>query len=74
METRYEILGMTCDHCARAVRDELTRLEGVSDVAVDVAAGDAVVTSSGPLADDAVRVAVREAGYELAHPGALPLR
>jgi len=38
----------------------------VRDVRVDLAAGTATVTSAQPLAVDAVRDAVDEAGYELA--------
>ena len=61
----YTVQGMTCDHCARAVTEELTKIDGVTDVSVDVAAGKVTVTSAQPLRDDAVREAVDEAGYEL---------
>jgi copper chaperone len=63
--TTYRVQGMTCDHCARAVTEEVTKIEGVTDVAVDVGAGQVTVTSSAPLGSDAVREAVDEAGYEL---------
>ena len=63
--TTYRVQGMTCDHCARAVTEEVTKIEGVTDVAVDVGAGQVTVTSSQPLTDDVVRDAVDEAGYEL---------
>ena len=33
----YAVTGMTCDHCVRAVTDELSRLDGVSVVVVDLA-------------------------------------
>jgi copper ion binding protein len=64
-DTTYTVTGMTCDHCARAVTEEVTKLEGVTDVAVDVAAGRVTVTSAAPLPADAVREAVDEAGYDL---------
>jgi len=57
---------MTCDHCARAVREELTGLAGVSSVEVDVASGKVTVTAAPFPSDDALRGAVEEAGYELA--------
>jgi copper chaperone len=64
------VTGMTCDHCAEAVTEELTRLDGVSDVHVDlVPAGESVVSvaSAGPLAEEAVAAALDEAGgYRLA--------
>ena len=32
----HDVVGMTCDHCARAVRAEVSAIEGVTDVAVDL--------------------------------------
>ena len=60
------VTGMTCDHCANAVRAEISKLPGVTGVDVDVAAG-AVSVCGDPLPGDApLREAVEEAGYELA--------
>ena len=61
----YNVKGMTCGHCVNAVTTELSRLDGVSGVDVDLASGRVTVTSATPLAGDAVRDAVDEAGYEL---------
>jgi copper chaperone len=73
METSYDIQGMTCAHCARSVSEELSGLDGVTSVTVDVDAGTATVVSTAALAEDDVRAAVDEAGYVLARPGLLPL-
>ena len=62
----YSVTGMTCGHCAQAVTSELTALPGVAEVRVDLGAGSVTVTSAAPLADEQVRAAVDEAGYELA--------
>ena len=62
----YSVVGMTCGHCVQAVTSELSTLPGVGDVQVDLGTGTVTVTSDAPLADDAVRAAVDEAGYELA--------
>ena len=67
--TTYTVTGMTCGHCVAAVTKELSGLPGVTDVAIDlVPEGLSTVTvaSAGPLAEDTVRAAVDEAGYELA--------
>jgi copper chaperone CopZ len=61
----YEVKGMSCEHCVHAVTDELARLDGVSDVGVDLATGLGTVTSATPLDEESVRAAVDEAGYEL---------
>jgi copper chaperone CopZ len=60
--------GMTCDHCVMSVTEELTELDGVSDVRVRLVPGGASevrVTSDTPVASDALRAAVTEAGYEV---------
>jgi len=65
----YAVTGMTCSHCVAAVTEEVSRLDGVSAVDVDLNAGGdsrVTVTSAAPLPVDAVREAVDEAGYTLA--------
>jgi len=64
--TTYRVAGMTCDHCVRAVRGELSALEGVAEVDIDLSSG--LVTLHGDQfpPEAAVRAAVEEAGYELA--------
>jgi copper ion binding protein len=64
--TTFTVIGMTCDHCVRAVSQELRALPGVHDVDVDLASGGVAVTSDAPLDVAAVRDAVDEAGYEVA--------
>ena len=66
IQTTYQVDGMHCGHCAHAVTEELSKLPGVQDVAVDVAGGKVSVHSLRPLPAEAVRDAVDEAGYALA--------
>ena len=35
----YTVAGMTCDHCVRAVTEELRSLDGVTQVSVDLHPG-----------------------------------
>jgi copper chaperone len=66
LETRqYIVNGMTCDHCVLSVREEVEEIPGVADVDVDLPSGRLTISGS-EVADDAVRVAVAEAGYEVA--------
>lgn len=65
----YAVAGMTCDHCVRAVTDELMAVPGVSTVSVELHPGETsavLVASAAPLAEAAVRAALDEAGYALA--------
>jgi copper ion binding protein len=64
-EATYTVEGMTCGHCATSVREEVSELDGVRQVDVDVESGRVTVTSETPLAADAVAAAVTEAGYRL---------
>lgn len=64
--SNYTVTGMTCGHCVASVTEEVTALDGVENVEVDLASGALRVTSSAPLSEDAVRGAVEEAGYQLA--------
>jgi copper chaperone len=62
----YTVTGMTCEHCVMSVTEEITALDGVTDVAVDLPTGAVTVTSDGPLDAAQVETAVEEAGYTLA--------
>ncbi|MBL8926092.1 MAG: heavy-metal-associated domain-containing protein [Pseudonocardia sp.] len=61
----YTVSGMTCAHCVMSVTEEITALDGVTDVVVDLPTGAVAVTSERPLDAAQVRTAVEEAGYEL---------
>jgi copper chaperone len=61
----YTVAGMTCEHCVRAVTDELSKLDGVDGVDIDLATGRVDVRSDEPLDEATVAAAVDEAGYEL---------
>lgn len=63
------VSGMTCSHCVKSVTEELSAIDGVDDVSVDLNAGGTsrvTIRSSSPIADSAVQAAVEEAGYSLA--------
>jgi copper chaperone len=62
----YSIVGMTCDHCVNAVRSEIARIEGVTNVDVDLSSGQVSVESAAPLDAATVTAAVHEAGYTVA--------
>ena len=61
----YTVTGMTCAHCVLSVREEVSEVAGVTDVAVDLASGRLTVSGS-DISDDAVKAAVAEAGYGVA--------
>jgi copper chaperone len=72
----YQVTGMTCEHCVKAVSAELHALDGVSEVTVALVPGGAcavTVVSAAPLAAGAVEAALAEAGdYRLGSLGEPP--
>ena len=53
-------------HCVMSVTEELSELDGVESVDVDLESGRVTVTSEAELGRDEVESAVTEAGYALA--------
>jgi copper chaperone len=66
--TELQVDGMTCEHCVRAVTEQLTAVDGVDEVSVALQAGGTsrvIVRGSQPLSTEAARTAIDEAGYTL---------
>lgn len=63
MEITYTVPGMSCDHCKHAVSSELSKVEGVQSVDVDLQTK-LVVVHGNQLDDSALRAAIDDAGYE----------
>jgi copper chaperone len=66
----WQVTGMRCEHCVRAVSSELEGLDGVTGVTVELVPGGrsaVTVTSGAPLPAETVAAALDEAGgYRLA--------
>jgi copper chaperone CopZ len=60
------VVGMSCEHCVRAVTEELEALNGVRSVEVALSSGAVTVTSDRELSGTEIAGAVGEAGYQLA--------
>jgi copper chaperone CopZ len=67
--TELQVTGMTCGHCVSSVTEELSAIDGVESVQVQLNVGGVstvTVASTATLSPDAVRAAIDEAGYSLA--------
>lgn len=62
----FDVVGMTCDHCARSVGKEIGKIDSVGTVQVDLVSGLVTVTSNRELDPSDVAAAIDEAGYSLA--------
>lgn len=61
----YEVPAIHCAHCAMSIREEVSEVEGVDEVEVDLETKVVTVRGTG-LEDEALRAAIVEAGYEAA--------
>ena len=61
----YTVPGMSCGHCRTAVTEEVTEVEGVEQVDVDLETKQVTVSGT-ELDDEKLRAAIDEAGYEVA--------
>jgi copper chaperone len=64
MTQTYLVPGVSCEHCRRAIADEVSQVPGVVAVDVDLEAKRVRVDGDGD--PDAVRAAIEEAGYDIA--------
>jgi copper chaperone len=68
IQRTYIVTGMTCEHCVNAVTEEVSGIDGVDDVVVDLASGQVRVSGTA-YTDAQIGVAVDEAGYEIVGSG-----
>ncbi|NGO12672.1 heavy-metal-associated domain-containing protein [Streptomyces sp. HC44] len=66
----YTVTGMSCEHCAASITEEVSDVPGVTDVVVDLASN-VVTVHATELDDDQVRAAIVEAGYGVDEPASV---
>ena len=64
MEHVFQVQGMTCGHCERAVKRAVAQIDAQATTTVDLATGRVVVHSS--CTREALAQAIREEGYTVA--------
>jgi copper chaperone len=62
----WTVTGMTCGHCVTAVTEEVSAIEGVESVEVDLETGAVTVAAATDPTREQMAAAVDEAGYALA--------
>ncbi|MDL2207865.1 heavy metal translocating P-type ATPase, partial [Desulfovibrio sp. OttesenSCG-928-M16] len=65
MKKTINIEGMNCGHCSATVEKALRALDGVQKATVDLAAKNAVVEADVDIADDVLKKAVTDAGFQV---------
>lgn len=64
MEHVFQVQGMTCSHCERAVQQAIAQVDAQATTIVDLATGRVVVHSS--CTREALTQAIQEEGYAVA--------
>ena len=62
MNTTYTITGMTCEHCVKAITEEVSAIDGVDKVYVSLETGSMTIDSAEEISMDAINKALDEAG------------
>ena len=65
MEKTMEIKGMMCGHCEARVKKTLEAIAGVEEAAVSHEKGTAVVSMETEVADEVLKKAVEDQGYQV---------
>ncbi|OSZ63354.1 heavy-metal-associated domain-containing protein [Hydrogenophaga sp. IBVHS2] len=64
MEHVFQVQGMTCGHCEKAVQQAIRQVDPQAQVQIDRPQGRVAVNST--AAADALKTAIREEGYAVA--------
>ncbi len=64
MEHVFQVQGMTCGHCEKAVQQAIRQIDSQAQVQIDRPQGRVAVNST--AAADALKAAIREEGYAVA--------
>jgi len=65
MKKTVKINGMSCNHCVMAVTKALNEVQGLSEVQVDLASGEATFEAKETVDMKEVAKQIEKAGYEL---------
>ena len=65
-ETIFKVPDVSCEHCVTAIKGELTQIDGVESVDVDIASKLVTVHHDGQVTDRQLVTGLDEAGYDIA--------
>ena len=65
MKKIVHVEGMGCQNCVKHVKEALEGLDGITGADVSLEANSAVITLAKDVADEAIKAAIDEAGYDV---------
>lgn len=65
-EKTFKVPDVSCEHCITAIKGELSKIEGVDAIDVDISSKLVTVVHNGQVTDEQLVAGLDEAGYEVA--------
>jgi copper chaperone len=66
VERVYSVPGVNCEHCVNAINKELSQIEGIQKIDVDLQTKKVKVQASESVPDERIRAGIDEAGFDIA--------
>jgi copper chaperone CopZ len=66
LEKQFRVPEISCDHCVRAITNELTSVPGIEVVNIDIPTKLVTVRHTDSVTDEQIIETIAEAGYEVA--------
>ena len=63
MNTTIKVQGMSCNHCVMAVTKALSKIQGISDIKVDLTKGEATFNRTESVNLDQVTKEIEQEGF-----------
>jgi copper chaperone len=65
-EKTFKVPDVSCEHCVAAIKGELTKIDGVKAIDVDIPGKLVTVFHNGQVTDEQLVTGLDEAGYDIA--------
>lgn len=65
MQIRLDVMGMSCSHCEKSVRDTVLDIVGVSDVQVDLKGRTVTVTHEDGVTVEMIKQKIEGQGFDV---------
>jgi copper chaperone len=65
-ERVYNVPDVSCEHCVSAITNELTQIDGVENVQVNLETKQVTVMTNDNVSEEKIRDGIDEAGFDIA--------
>jgi copper chaperone len=65
-EKQYKVPEISCEHCVRAITNELTSVPGIEVINIDIPTKVVTIRHTDEVSDEQIVATIAEAGYEVA--------